>query len=62
MTREENLRNTILDHYTSLRQFAIVADIPYSTLLTGLQNGITGMSFDTVIKICKSLGVDPYEV
>lgn len=62
MTREENLRNTILDHYTSLRQFAIVSDIPYSTLLTGLQNGITGMSFDTVIKICKSLGVDPYEV
>ena len=34
MTREQKLRNLILDKYISLRQFAIEADIPYSTLMT----------------------------
>lgn len=34
MNREQKLRNLILDRYTSLRQFAIEADIPYSTLMT----------------------------
>lgn len=62
MTREERLRNIILDRYISMRQFAMVADIPYSTLLTGLQNGITGMSFDTVIRICKVLGLNPLDL
>lgn len=62
MTREEYVRNRILDRYLSLRQFAIEVDIPYSTLLTGLQNGITGMSFDTVIKICKAIDLNPFEI
>lgn len=34
MNREQKLRNLILDRYTSLRQFAIEADIPYSALMT----------------------------
>lgn len=34
MNREQKLRNLILDRYTSLRQFAIEANIPYSTLMT----------------------------
>lgn len=59
MNREEKLRNMILDHYTSLRQFAKEADIPYSSLMTLLSRGIGGASFDTVIQICKKLGVDP---
>lgn len=62
MTREELVRNKILDHYISIRRFAKELDIPYSTLMTGLQNGITGMSFDTVIKICKALNLNPLEL
>ena len=31
MSREQKLRNAILDRYISLRQFAEKADIPYST-------------------------------
>ena len=58
-TREQKLRNLILDHYVSLRQFAIAADIPYSSLTTGLSRGIAGMQFDTVIKICKTLQIEP---
>ena len=61
-TREQKLRNLILDNYVSLRQFAIAADIPYSSLTTGLTRGIAGMQFDTVIKICKALGIEPMEL
>ena len=61
-TREQNLRNLILDHYVSLRQFAIASDIPYSSLTTGLTRGIAGMQFDTVIKICKTLNIEPLDL
>lgn len=62
MTREQRLRNLILDRYGSLRQFAIEANVPYSTLMTLLSRGIAGASFDTVIQICKKLGIDPCEI
>ncbi len=62
MSRETKLRNLILDRYTSLRQFAIEADIPYSTLMTLLSRDIGGASFDIVIKICKHLDIDPMDI
>jgi len=62
MTREDKLRNLILDKYISLRQFSIEADIPYSSLMTLLSRGIGGASFDTVVKICKALEIDPREL
>lgn len=62
MTREMHLRNLILDRYTSLRQFALEADIPYSTLMTLLSRGIGGASFDVVLQICSHLGIDPREL
>lgn len=61
MTREQRLRNLILDKYKSLRQFAIESDIPYSTLMTLLSRDMGGASFDIVVKICKKLEVDPLE-
>lgn len=62
MNREYKIRNLILDRYTSLRQFAYEADIPYSTLMTLLSRGIGGASFDIVIRICKTLGINPLEL
>lgn len=62
MNRELKLRNLILDRYTSLRQFANDADIPYSTLMTLLSRGVGGASFDIVIRICRILGIDPLEL
>lgn len=59
MNREQKLRNLILDQYTSLRQFSIEADVPYSTLMTLLSRDIGGASFDVMIKICKKLKIDP---
>ncbi len=62
MNREQKLRNLILDKYTSLRQFAIEAGIPYSTLMTLLSRDIGSASFDTVILICKKLDVNPFKI
>ena len=59
MSRELFLRNLILDSYPSLRQFALEADIPYSSLMTILSRGVGGASFDVVMQICKILHVDP---
>lgn len=61
MKREQKLRNLILDRYSSLRQFAAEADIPYSTLMTLLSRDIGGASFDTVVRICKTLEVNPLD-
>ena len=61
MNREQKLRNLILDRYPSLRQFALEADIPYSTLMTLLSRDVGGASFDVIIGICKQLDVDPME-
>ncbi len=61
MTREQRLRNLILDRYKSLRQFALEADIPYSTLMTLLSRDIGGASFDVVVKICRELDLDPMD-
>lgn len=62
MNREQWLRNQILDRYASLRQFAKEADIPYSSLMTLLSRGIGGASFDTVLKLCRVLEIDPYQI
>ena len=59
MSRELFLRNLILDKYPSLRQFALEADIPYSSLMTILSRGVGGASFDVVMQICKILQIDP---
>ncbi len=61
MNREQKLRNLILDRYPSLRQFAIEADIPYSTLMTLLSRDVGGASFDVIMKICRQLDIDPME-
>lgn len=61
MSREQKLRNLILDRYTSLRQFAIDLDVPYSTLMTLLSRDIGGASFDVVIRICRKLEIDPID-
>ena len=62
MSRELMLRNMIWDRYVSLRQFAKEIDVPYSTLMTLLARDIGGASFDIVIKICKKLELNPFEL
>lgn len=61
-TREQALRWRILEQYVSLRRFAAAADVPYSTLLTLLERGVGGAAFDTVLRICRTLSMDPFEI
>ena len=55
MTREEFLRNSILEVDT-IKGFATSIDMPYSTLLSILKN-VGGTSIDNILKICKGLSI-----
>ena len=61
MVKAEILKKEILRQYHSVRQFALEMGIPYTTLLTALERGIEGMSYDTVIKICVKLSLNPMD-
>lgn len=51
------VRTEISRQYKSVRQFSFAVDIPLSTINSALHNGIGGSSFDTVVQICKTLGI-----
>ena len=55
----ELVRAEIARHYKSVRQFAFAVNIPLSTINSALHNGIGGSSYDTVMHICKTLGIKP---
>ena len=52
------VRDEISRQYRSVRQFAFAVDIPLSTINSALHNGVGGSSFDTVMRICKILGIN----
>ena len=51
------VRSEIARQYKSVRQFAFAVNIPLSTINSALHNGIGGSSFDTVVQICRALGI-----
>lgn len=51
------VRTEIARQYKSVRQFAFAVDIPLSTINSALHNGIGGSSYDTVMQICRTLGI-----
>ena len=57
MTIEEKLKALILNRYHSIREFTILAEIPYSTIDSIFKRGIGNSSVSNVIKICKTLGL-----
>ncbi len=61
LSKEQILKNEILAQYKSVRQFAIEMNMPYSSLMSALEKGISGMAYDTVINICKKLGINPID-
>ena len=56
MTREEYLKQLIIEDSVTLKDFAKKIDMPYTTLYSILKN-IGGASIDKVIKICKGLNI-----
>ena len=51
------VRTEIARQYKSVRQFAFAVNIPLSTINSALHNGVGGSSFDTVVQICRALGI-----
>lgn len=58
MTREEYLKELIKRKGMNIKEFSSLVKIPYSTVLSMLNNNIGGAAVDNVIKICKELGVN----
>ena len=51
------IREEIGKQYKSVRQFAFAVGVPLSTVNSALHNGVGGSSFDTVLRLCKVLGI-----
>ncbi|HIU51391.1 MAG TPA: helix-turn-helix transcriptional regulator [Candidatus Merdicola faecigallinarum] len=52
------LRYLILLKYESIRAFAKLIEVPYSTVCVSLKRGIDRTSIKTVIKICSALEIN----
>lgn len=57
MTTEEKLKEYILSRYKSIREFTLMAEIPYTTVKSILDRGVGNSSVNNVIKICKALHI-----
>ncbi len=57
MTREEMLKDLILEQFGSIRKFADYIETPSSTITSMLSRGVGGTSIDTVLKVCDALGI-----
>ena len=61
MTREDYLKQLIIEDSGTLKDFAKKINMPYTTLYSILKN-VGGASIDNIIKICKVLGVSADEL
>lgn len=57
MTIENKLKRYIMTRYSSLREFTLKSNIPYSTVNAILKRGIANSSLSNVSKICKALNI-----
>ena len=51
------VQQEITRQFKSVRQFSFAVGIPLSTVNSALHNGVGGSSYDTVVKMCKILGI-----
>lgn len=58
MNKTERIKRIILMQYPSIRAFAAEVGIPHGTVVSALNNGIEGMSYGKVVKICRALQID----
>lgn len=53
------IKTEIKKQFRSVRQFSMHIGVPQSTIITALQKGIGGTSFETVMRICEVLNIKP---
>jgi len=58
MPLEQELKSFILQRYKSIRAFSEETGIPYSTIDSIFKRGIENSSVSTILKICRTLGID----
>lgn len=51
------IKNEIRKQYGTLKDFAKMSGIPYSTLTNTLTKGVEGTAYGTVVRICKLLDI-----
>ena len=51
------IKKEIKRQFRSVRQFSMYIGVPQSTIVTALQKGIGGTSFETIMKICDVLDI-----
>lgn len=57
MKREEFVKQKIKESGYNMKEFAKEIDMPYTTLLSIVNNSIGGAALDNVFKICSKLGI-----
>ena len=57
MERAKILRKLIENTGLSIKAFSEKANVPYTTLFSILERGVSKASVDNVIKICRALGI-----
>lgn len=62
MTREEYVKYLIQKQNYTYKSFAASINIPYTTLLSMLKNGLGGAAIDNVIKVCRGLHITVEEL
>lgn len=53
------IKTEIKKQFRSVRQFSMFIGIPQSTIVTAIQKGIGGTSFETIMHICDVLDIKP---
>lgn len=53
------IKTEIKKQFRSVRQFSMYIGVPQSTIITALQKGVGGTSFETVMHMCKVLNIKP---
>lgn len=52
------IEEEIKKQYKSIRQFSIATQIPQTTIVSAIKNGVCGTAYETVIKICEHLRIE----
>ncbi|MBQ4631608.1 MAG: hypothetical protein IJB70_11570 [Clostridia bacterium] len=52
------IEKEIKKQFKSVRQFSVVSGIPQTTIVSALKNGIGGMAYESVVKICELLHIE----
>ena len=53
------IKAEIKKQFRSVRQFSMYIGVPQSTIVTALQKGIGGTSFETIMHVCDVLDIKP---